>query len=109
MATRASADAVTIRPATEADVDDIAAIERAVFKDPWSRRSFADLVNASNVLFLVALDNEAVVGYAVVLSSGVESELANLAVGGNWPGMPDATTPFPGYMDIDYIRVYQRK
>jgi len=35
--------------------------------------------------------------------------LANLAVGGNWPGMPDATTPFPGYMDIDYIRVYQRK
>src|SRR5678815_5071362 len=81
MATRASADAVTIRPATEDDVDDIAAIERAVFKDPWSRRSFADLVNASNVLFLVALDNEAVVGYAVVLSSGVESELANLAVG----------------------------
>jgi len=81
MATRASADAVTIRPATADDVDDITAIERAVFKDPWSRRSFADLVNASNVLFLVALDNEAVVGYAVVLSSGVESELANLAVG----------------------------
>ena len=81
MATRASADAVTIRPATENDLDDIAAIERAVFKDPWSRRSFADLVHVSNVLFLVASDNDAVVGYAVVLSSGVESELANLAVG----------------------------
>jgi beta-glucanase (GH16 family) len=34
--------------------------------------------------------------------------VANLAIGGGWPGSPDATTPFPGYMDIDYIRVYQR-
>jgi len=34
--------------------------------------------------------------------------IANLAVGGGWPGNPDAGTPFPGYMDIDYIRVYQK-
>jgi len=34
------------------------------------------------------------------------SLLANLAVGGVWPGYPDATTHFPAYMDIDYIRVY---
>ncbi len=34
--------------------------------------------------------------------------LANLAVGGDWPGNPDATTTFPSYMDIDYIRVYQK-
>jgi beta-glucanase (GH16 family) len=34
--------------------------------------------------------------------------LANLAVGGDWPGMPDATTTFPGVMEMDYIRVYQR-
>ncbi len=33
--------------------------------------------------------------------------LANLAIGGNWPGAPDATTPFPTYMDIDYIRAYK--
>ena len=33
--------------------------------------------------------------------------LANLAIGGDWPGNPDATTKFPGYMTIDYIRVYQ--
>lgn len=35
--------------------------------------------------------------------------LANLAVGGDWPGNPDDTTPFPSTMDIDYIRVYRRK
>lgn len=34
--------------------------------------------------------------------------LANLAVGGDLPGMPDDTTPFPGVMEIDYIRAYAR-
>jgi beta-glucanase (GH16 family) len=33
--------------------------------------------------------------------------LANLAVGGDWPGMPDAKTPFPSTMTIDYIRAYR--
>lgn len=33
--------------------------------------------------------------------------IANLAVGGYWPGYPDGTTPFPTSLDIDYIRVYQ--
>ncbi len=34
--------------------------------------------------------------------------LATLALGGNWAGPPDDQTPFPSYMDIDYIRVYQK-
>ena len=33
--------------------------------------------------------------------------LLNLAVGGNWPGYPDNTTPFPSSMYVDYVRVYQ--
>lgn len=33
--------------------------------------------------------------------------LLNLAIGGNWPGSPDKTTPFPAEFKIDYIRVYQ--
>jgi beta-glucanase (GH16 family) len=33
--------------------------------------------------------------------------LANVAVGGNWPGAPDATTAFPARMSIDYIRAYR--
>ena len=31
----------------------------------------------------------------------------NVAVGGNWPGYPDATTVFPQRMYVDYIRVFQ--
>lgn len=32
--------------------------------------------------------------------------IANLAVGGDWPGSPDKDTVFPGYFEIDYIHVY---
>ena len=32
----------------------------------------------------------------------------NIAVGGNWPGYPDATTVFPQQMVVDYVRVFQR-
>lgn len=34
--------------------------------------------------------------------------LANLAVGGDWPGAPNTQTPFPSAFLIDYIRVWQR-
>ena len=33
--------------------------------------------------------------------------LLNLAVGGQWPGSPNAATPFPSSMLVDYVRVYQ--
>lgn len=33
--------------------------------------------------------------------------ILNLAVGGNWPGSPNASTPFPAQMLVDYVRVYQ--
>jgi beta-glucanase (GH16 family) len=35
--------------------------------------------------------------------------LANLAVGGGWPGSPDASTRFPAIYSIDWIRVFARK
>jgi beta-glucanase (GH16 family) len=34
--------------------------------------------------------------------------LLNLAVGGNFPGPPDASTVFPATMTVDYVRVYTR-
>ena len=40
---------------------------------------------------------------------GVTSEahyiIFNFAVGGTWPGSPDATTPFPSSMLVDWVRV----
>ncbi|MFB4270170.1 discoidin domain-containing protein [Nonomuraea sp. GTA35] len=33
--------------------------------------------------------------------------ILNLAVGGDWPGPPNAATPFPSRMLVDYVRVYR--
>lgn len=33
--------------------------------------------------------------------------ILNVAVGGNWPGSPDATSVFPQTMYVDYVRVFQ--
>lgn len=34
--------------------------------------------------------------------------IMNVAVGGNWPGNPDAGTVFPQTLEVDYVRVYRR-
>jgi len=34
--------------------------------------------------------------------------IMNLAVGGGWPGNPDATTTFPQQLQVDYVRVCQK-
>ncbi len=34
--------------------------------------------------------------------------ILNLAIGGSWGGVPDATTVFPQTLLIDYVRVYRR-
>ncbi len=36
------------------------------------------------------------------------SLILNLAVGGSWPGSPDAQTVFPATMLVDYVAVYQK-
>ena len=38
--------------------------------------------------------------------AGPEFVILNLAVGGDWPGQPDATTAFPSEVQVDYVRVY---
>lgn len=35
--------------------------------------------------------------------------ILNVAVGGNWPGSPTASTSFPQEMKVDYVRVFQKK
>ena len=35
--------------------------------------------------------------------------ILNVAVGGDWPGPPDASTVFPQQMLVDYVRVYRKQ
>lgn len=38
--------------------------------------------------------------------AGPQFILLNLAVGGDWPGAPDASAPFPSEVQVDYVRIY---
>ncbi len=35
--------------------------------------------------------------------------IVNLAVGGKWPGAPDAKTVFPAHLEVDWVRAWQRE
>jgi len=74
---------LTIRKARPDDVDDVAAIERRAFSDPWSANSFRALFGNPLVHFVVAEDRKStarLVGYMVMWFVVDESEIANLAV-----------------------------
>jgi [ribosomal protein S18]-alanine N-acetyltransferase len=73
---------LVIRSARRDDVDDVAAIERRAFSDPWSANSFRALFGNPVVHFAVAEDaaTRRLVGYVVMWSVLDESEIANLAV-----------------------------
>ena len=73
---------LVIRPARRDDVDDVAAIERRAFSDPWSANSFRALFGNPLVHFAVAEDSITgrILGYVVTWFVVDEGEIANLAV-----------------------------
>ena len=69
------------RPLVQGDLDRVAVIERAVFTDPWSRRSFDELLAQPQVRGLaVDGDDGRVAGYAMFSLVLGEGEILNLAV-----------------------------
>ena len=74
-----------IRPATVADLDQIARNEQVCFSTPWSRHTFLSLLARPTVLFrVVETDSGELAGHGIVWWVFDEAELANLAV------VPDA-------------------
>ena len=73
---------LVIRAARRDDVDDVAAIERRAFSDPWSANSFRALFGNPLVHFAVAEDTITgrLHGYVVTWFVVDEGEIANLAV-----------------------------
>jgi ribosomal-protein-alanine N-acetyltransferase len=69
------------RPLGEADLDRVAAIERAAFTDPWPRRSFEELLAQPHVRAVAVEDEEGrLTGYALFSLVAGEGEILNLAV-----------------------------
>jgi len=75
------AETAAPRPIVPADLDRIAAIERAIFPDPWSRRAFAETLARSSARGFALDDAEGqVIGYGVCALAADEGEILNLAV-----------------------------
>jgi ribosomal-protein-alanine N-acetyltransferase len=72
----------TIRPVLADDLSAVAVIEQDSFADPWSERSFEELLRSPAAIFLVATlpDSETVFGYVVALAVADQAEILNLAV-----------------------------
>jgi ribosomal-protein-alanine N-acetyltransferase len=69
------------RPLVEADLDRVAAIERAAFSDPWPRRSFEELLAQQHVRALaLGADPGRLSGYALFSLVAGEGEILNFAV-----------------------------
>jgi len=72
---------VSVGMARPADIDDILAIERVAFSDPWSADSFRDALEHPAMYFACARGgDDAVLGYVVAWFVSDEGEIANLAV-----------------------------
>jgi ribosomal-protein-alanine N-acetyltransferase len=82
MTTGARGKTVKLRQAREGDIADIAIIERSSFADPWSERSFSDILIHPAAIFLVASDDASSTpcGYSITVAVADEAEILNLAV-----------------------------
>ena len=74
-----------------------------VFSMEWKQDQIKIFVD--NNLFLSV--NKADLGTAPYPFNAPFFFIFNVAVGGNWPGSPDATTTYPQRMIVDYVRVFQ--
>ena len=63
----------------EQDLDEVVALEQAIFPSPWSRESFTYESRSRRLLKVVAVEQDRVVGYLVVWG-GECAHVANLAV-----------------------------
>jgi beta-glucanase (GH16 family) len=75
----------------------------------WSRGSIAYYVDdpAHPYVTYTPESIKSLPGAAWPFDAGQSSFIIlNLAIGGDWPGNPNAGTPFPAEMLVDYVRVY---
>ncbi|MDA8107144.1 MAG: ribosomal protein S18-alanine N-acetyltransferase, partial [Betaproteobacteria bacterium] len=76
-------EAPRLGPMTERDLDEVIAIERAVYSHPWTRGNFADSLRARYECWTWRLGAE-LLGYFVLLAAAGEAHLLNLSIAAAW-------------------------
>lgn len=97
---------LTIRAMSESDLDEIIAIEKKSFADPWSQRLFREtLLFPHSVNFVLESPGGEVVGYLNLYLIAQEGHLLNLAIHPAWRRQGLATAMLAH--TIQYLRQRQ--
>ena len=74
-----------VRPMTEADLPEIAALDAQCYPFPWTHGNFADSMHSGYRCCVYELDTE-IVGYAVMMLAVGEAHLLNITIAPAWQG-----------------------
>ena len=72
-------DVPELRRMREQDLDEVMAVEGAVYSHPWTRGNFADSLRANYECHVLRLGSE-LVGYFVLMAAAGEAHLLNLSI-----------------------------
>ena len=71
---------IEIRRMQEKDFSQVCLIEQAIFAQPWSRGDFADASRKPENIYLVACEQEQILGYLGIWGVAGEGQVTNVAV-----------------------------
>lgn len=69
-----------IRKLEECDIDQVVQIEKDTFSMPWTRNDFLDGIKNPNQYYVVAIENDEVLGYCGFWNVVGEGQITNVAV-----------------------------
>lgn len=69
-----------IRRMRMSDAEQVAVIEKSIFSEPWSKASFEESMEKSWNIYLVAEENDVILGYCGLWGITGEGEICNVAV-----------------------------
>ena len=76
-------ESITVRPMVMTDVDGVMAVEQDSFLTPWSRSAFEEELAQNHLArYVVAVENDEIVGYAGTWLVINEAHVTNVAVSG---------------------------
>ena len=75
---------ITVRAMQVKDAEQVSELERMIFSQPWSYQGFVDSLSLPNTVFLVAEENNKILGYIGMYLSIDEGEITNVAVSRHW-------------------------
>ena len=76
-------DEPQLAPMREADLDEVLAIEQAVYSHPWTRGNFADSLRSRYACRTLRAGGELIAYFVLMVAAG-EAHLLNLSVAAGW-------------------------